>query len=99
MLNAKNIIYVLSLTVVLSGISYFFGNTMLVVNDRVREFNMSVIYQGLLFILLILPGFILNYDILLYASIVVVTSFFEVIYRYYYIKKYNIISALLNECT
>jgi len=89
---AKYIIIVLNITAPLAGISYFLGNTMLVVNGFYKPFNKSVIYEALLYILLaVLLIFFKIYNLYTFACIVILSYSFEIIYRYYHIKKNRII--------
>lgn len=92
MLSAKWVFYMLLITVPLSGVSYFLGNTMLVVKGYSKEFNHSILYQVFLYVFLVGLIFLANWQtILVYASIIVICSIFELVYRLIYVKKYNIV--------
>jgi PST family polysaccharide transporter len=92
MLPAKYVILLLNITTPLAGISYFLGNTMLVVNGYFKEFNRSVIFEALLYsILAFLIIITKNQNLFTFVGIIIVSGLFEVGYRYYYIKHYKII--------
>lgn len=92
MLPAKPIVILLSLTAPFIGVSYFLGNTMLVVNGYSKEFNLSVVYEAVIYLMLaVLTIFIEQISIYYFISIVLLCTIFEVSYRYYYVKKYKII--------
>ncbi len=91
MMPAKWVLIMLLITVPLSGVSYFLGNTMLVIKGYSKEFNLSIIYQVLIYVSLIglisLAGWHSN---LVYAFIIVICSLFELAYRFFYVNKYKI---------
>jgi PST family polysaccharide transporter len=92
MLPSKNVILLLNITAPLAGISYFLGNTMLVVSGFYKAFNWSVIYEALIYGMLAFLIIITNtYNLYTFVSIIIICGFFELSYRYYYIKKYKII--------
>ncbi len=89
---AKYVIFLLNITAVIAGVSYFFGNTMLVVNGYFKEFNRSVIYEASIYILLVSVLIMFNiFNIYAFAFIIIIGNFFEIGYRYFYIKRYKLI--------
>ena len=92
LLPAKYIIFLLNITTPLVGISYFLGNTMLVVNGHYKPFNMSVIYQAIIYLILAALLILTNtHSIYTLAIIIVLSGIFETTYRYVFVKKLKII--------
>lgn len=92
MLPAKNLILLLNTTAPLAGLSYFMGNTMLVVNGYYKEFNMSIIYEAFIYITLITLLILFNFhNLYTFIIIIIICTTFEVLYRYYFIKKFKIV--------
>lgn len=92
MLPSKYLIHIINLTTPLAGISYFLGNTMLVVMGYFKKFNLSVVYESIFYIVLTLTLIITNNVGPYYlAAVIVLSSIYEMTYRYYYTKKYKIL--------
>jgi len=92
MLPSSTIVMLVCLTLLPISLSYFLGNTVLVVMGYSSEFNKSVIYSSILFVLflflLYIIGFINIYSLIVVSLIVELVS---MCYRLYYIKKYSLI--------
>jgi PST family polysaccharide transporter len=89
LLPAYWIILLLCLTIPTSAVSYQLGNCVLVTMGKSREFNLSVIYQVVLY--LIIVGILWlsnNITLINIASSLVVAAIFEVSYRYYHAKQF-----------
>jgi PST family polysaccharide transporter len=92
MLPSKYLIHIINLTTPIAGISYFLGNTMLVVMGYFKKFNLSVIYESIFYIILTLALIMTNNVGPYYLAVVIVlSSIYEMGYRYYYTKKYRIL--------
>lgn len=92
LLPAKYVVIILAITVPLSSISYFLGNTVLVVMDKVRYFNFSIIYAAVAYLLSITILLLTNnVDLYTVTWVVVFVELYTVLYRYYYIKKFKLI--------
>jgi PST family polysaccharide transporter len=82
-------IILLCLTIPTSAVSYQLGNCVLVTMGKSRNFNLSVIYQVILY--LIIVGILWvsdNVTLINIVSLLVVVAVFEVLYRYYYSRKF-----------
>jgi len=92
LMPAKYIIIILGITIPFSVVSYFLGNTVLVVMNKVRQFNMSVIHGTIVYLLLILILYLSNMIGLYTVTwVVVFVELYTVLYRYYYSKKFKFI--------
>ncbi len=92
MLDSQILLYLLSFSLPMYAISYFLGNTVLVVLGKSVEFNKSVIYQTIIFTTITIFAILLNIWGVYQASLIIsISSIFMVIYRYFYIKKYKLL--------
>ncbi|MFH0734337.1 MAG: oligosaccharide flippase family protein [bacterium] len=88
----KYVINLLNLTTIISGISYFLGNTILVVLGHMYEFNISIIYQSILYFVIIGCLYFLNQIGLYQLTLTIVfITFFEMLFRIISIKKLKIV--------
>ena len=96
MLGAVSILKIMVLYVPIVGISYLFGASVLVVKGYSREYNLSVVYSVLLYILMLL-SFISFSKVNLYtmALAFVAPELFVALYRICIVKYKNIISVPL----
>ena len=92
LLPSKYVLIILAITIPLSGISYFLGNTVLVVMNHVKEFNMSVIYSTIVYLILLTFLYMTdNIQLYLVTFAVVIVELYTVLYRYYYSRKFKLI--------
>lgn len=93
MLGAVSILKIMVLYVPIVGISYLFGASVLVVKGYSREYNLSVVYSVLLYILMLL-SFISFSKVNLYtmALAFVAPELFVALYRIYIVKYKNILN-------
>lgn len=93
MLGAVSILKIMVLYVPIVGISYLFGASVLVVKGYSREYNLSVVYSVLLYILMLL-SFISFSKVNLYtmALAFVAPELFVVLYRICIVKYKNILN-------
>ena len=93
MLGAVSILKIMVLYVPIVGISYLFGASVLVVKGYSREYNLSVVYSVLLYILMLL-SFISFSKVNLYtmALAFVAPELFVALYRICIVKYKNILS-------
>ena len=93
LLGSQPVFFILGLMIPLSGITFFLGNTVLVVMDKSGYFNKSVILQTMVFALLtgifILSGI---WNLYTAAAIATFCMAFQVAYRWYYVKKFSLIN-------
>ena len=93
MLGAVSILKIMVLYVTIVGISYLFGASVLVVKGYSREYNLSVVYSVLLYILMLL-SFISFSKVNLYtmALAFVAPELFVALYRICIVKYKNILN-------
>lgn len=93
MLGAVSILKIMVLYVPIVGISYLFGASVLVVKGYSREYNLSVVYSVLLYILMLL-SFISFSKVNLYtmALAFVASELFVALYRICIVKYKNILN-------
>lgn len=93
MLGAVSILKIMVLYVPIVGISYLFGTSVLVVKGYSREYNLSVVYSVLLYILMLL-SFISFSKVNLYtmALAFVAPELFVALYRICIVKYKNILN-------
>lgn len=93
MLGAVSILKIMVLYVPIVGISYLFGASVLVVKGYSREYNLSVVYSVLLYILMLL-SFISFSKVNLYtmALAFVAPELFVALYRICIVKYKNILN-------
>lgn len=93
MLGAVSILKIMVLYVPIVGISYLFGASVLVVKGYLREYNLSVVYSVLLYILMLL-SFISFSKVNLYtmALAFVAPELFVALYRICIVKYKNILN-------
>lgn len=93
MLGAVSILKIMALYVPIVGISYLFGASVLVVKGYSREYNLSVVYSVLLYILMLL-SFISFSKVNLYtmALAFVAPELFVALYRICIVKYKNILN-------
>lgn len=91
--QANNVIIILNFTVVIAAITYFLGNTILVVKGFYKIFNTSIYIELLVYIVFIAAFFLLNYlTIEVVALSILVSNFCGMLFRYLSIKYYNLLS-------
>lgn len=91
MIPATNTILILCLTVPISGISYFLGNTILVVRGYQNVFNKSIFFETILFASFVLASFLLNLiSLKVFCWIYVCCCLFEMIYRLYFVRFFKL---------
>lgn len=92
MLPAVTILCLLSVNVIFTSQTYFAGNTVLVVQEFYKAFNLSVVFTSIFYLIfnctLILTNSISLYTMVLSA---VLSELFCLLYRFYYIKKYRLL--------
>jgi PST family polysaccharide transporter len=91
-LPAANIFRILSILVIFYSIHVFLGSSTLVAFGFNKQFNNSVIFGGISYILLIMIiYFTHNLNVITIASATSAVELFILIYRYYYVKKFRIL--------
>lgn len=86
LLPASDAILILCLTIPVSGISYFLGNTILVVCGFQRVFNQSIFFEAVLFTFLILGLYLFQIVSLnTFCWVYVGCCLFEMMYRYRFV--------------
>ncbi|MGJ8684762.1 MAG: oligosaccharide flippase family protein [Nonlabens sp.] len=93
LMEAKYIIYILSVTLLFDGVSYQLGAPGLLVLGKVKIFNAGIIAKvALLFILCLVLYLSAGIESIMYfAVIAAVISLFDMVYRLYYSRKFKII--------
>lgn len=87
---ALPIVYILGVNIILTSQTYFYGNTILVVNNKSKYFNLSVIYTS--FFYLLINGFLVisgSISIYTMAMSSVSSEAFCFLYRRYYVSKFK----------
>ncbi len=91
MLKAFTIVNILNLTTIIAAFSYFFGTTILVVKGYNNIFNKSILVEVTSYFIILLPLYFLS---LIYIEtlgiLIVFSNLTGAVYRYYYIRKYNL---------
>jgi len=94
MLDAAFVFRIMSIYIPFVGISYLFGASVLVVNGYSKDYNLSVIYSFLFYLILLaflyLTGVI---NLLTMAIVFVLPEVFVALYRYYSIVKRRIFAV------
>ena len=89
MLPSYWVIVILSLTIPMSGVSYHLGNCVLVVMGKPEIFNKSVLYYMVVHLsILTILWLSDNMSILYISCSLVIAGLFDVLYRYYYARKF-----------
>lgn len=96
MLNAVNLLPLVGLFLLRSS-SFFIGNIVLVINNKIKPYVNSLYISGGSYFLLIGLGFILkiNFTIELFILIALFSLLLEYGYRVYACKKYNLLDNLI----
>lgn len=85
---------ILSSVIVLNGLSYFLGNTVLVVNNYSKYFNQSIILSFFFFALLVAFVYLFKmHSLEVYAFMMVIVGLFDVLYRWYFVRRLSLLSS------
>jgi PST family polysaccharide transporter len=92
LLPAKYVLYLLGTTAITELISVFMGAPMLLALGHKREYNKSIIYGSLSYLILILMLYVINWIGLYQLTIVtIISSLITLLYRAYYCRIFKLI--------
>jgi PST family polysaccharide transporter len=92
LMDAKILLAYLGCLIPLNAITYFLGNTVLVVMNKHKEFNVSVILSFFAYTLLSVILISLNiWNTVIAAIILTVSIIIQSSYRYYSVRKYKLL--------
>jgi|UPI00039E6E5A PST family polysaccharide transporter len=88
------VLKLLFLNIPIISIHYFLGNCVLVVFGYDKKFNNSIIYASLLYIIAIgMINLFYHINLLTISILVVMVDMFIMLYRYFYVTKYRILTS------
>lgn len=95
LLDASPIVSMLCINVIFTSVTYFLGNTTLVVMNHSKEFNKSVIYTAIVYLLLNISLYYTGkFNLTFLVVNAILSELFCVSYRYYYVNKYRIFKKI-----
>jgi len=92
LIPATTTLFILGFTIITELVVVFLGVNTLLISGYKKEYNISIIYGSIFYLFLILLLYFFNYFNLISLSITtVVSSFFILLYRFYFCRKYKLI--------
>jgi len=90
LIPAYSIMLLITLTLPIQSISFFLGNTTLVVMGKSKYFNLSNFYSVIFYLVITITLYIFNkISLFSLALIFLLVQLFILFYRFYYIKKFQ----------